>query len=298
MSSSDDLHITIGQFALITRLSKKALRLYDRRGILVPARDPVNNYRYYGTDQIDVGLKIKMLAWMGFGLAEIETILDRLPPAPDPDGQFASSADRDYLENLFKKRLAETQVQIQELKKVEEVLLGQTAIDVLYMKDTPPTLKEVPAFRVISKRERGPVGPTTGQLIGELMAQIYRPENQRGQVTVSGPPMTFYHDFDPELAPEKHEIDLNDLDIEIAFPVTGKVTVDDDFEVKNIPDARVVSVVHTGPYDEVSGAYRKVFQHVEQEHLAITGVCREIYLNNPQEVPPEELLTEVQLPVA
>ncbi len=41
--------MTIGAFAERTRLSAKALRLYDRLGLLVPARvDRANGYRLYG----------------------------------------------------------------------------------------------------------------------------------------------------------------------------------------------------------------------------------------------------------
>jgi PPM family protein phosphatase len=39
-------YITIGEFAERTRLSPKALRLYDRLGLVVPAKvDPGSGYR-------------------------------------------------------------------------------------------------------------------------------------------------------------------------------------------------------------------------------------------------------------
>jgi protein phosphatase len=46
--------MTIGEFAGRTRLSPKALRLYDRLGLLPPVRtDPASGYRFYGEDQVD-----------------------------------------------------------------------------------------------------------------------------------------------------------------------------------------------------------------------------------------------------
>jgi hypothetical protein len=46
--------ISIGEFARRSRLSLKALRLYDERGVLVPSRvDHVSGYRYYDTAQLD-----------------------------------------------------------------------------------------------------------------------------------------------------------------------------------------------------------------------------------------------------
>jgi DNA-binding transcriptional MerR regulator len=44
--------MTIGAFAERTRLSAKALRLYDRLGLVPPARtDPASGYRFYSEDQ-------------------------------------------------------------------------------------------------------------------------------------------------------------------------------------------------------------------------------------------------------
>jgi DNA-binding transcriptional MerR regulator len=46
--------ISIGEFARRSRLSLKALRLYDERGVLVPARvDQGSGYRYYDTAQLE-----------------------------------------------------------------------------------------------------------------------------------------------------------------------------------------------------------------------------------------------------
>ncbi|GAB2904611.1 hypothetical protein GCM10022245_45230 [Streptomyces mayteni] len=46
--------LTIGAFAMASRLSPKALRLYDELGLLPPARvDPVTGYRRYAPEQLD-----------------------------------------------------------------------------------------------------------------------------------------------------------------------------------------------------------------------------------------------------
>jgi DNA-binding transcriptional MerR regulator len=63
--------IPIGRFSVVTRLSLKALRYYDEKGILVPkAKDPFTGYRYYTGDQIAVGVKISTLTGLGFSLEE------------------------------------------------------------------------------------------------------------------------------------------------------------------------------------------------------------------------------------
>ncbi|MHC1591875.1 MAG: MerR family transcriptional regulator [Candidatus Helarchaeales archaeon] len=71
--------ISIGRFSLITRLSKKALRIYDKKGILVPLeKDIITGYRYYSLSQIEVGIKIKILTTLGFRLDEVARILKAL----------------------------------------------------------------------------------------------------------------------------------------------------------------------------------------------------------------------------
>ena len=48
--------ISIGEFARRSRLSIKALRLYDKRRLLVPARvDEASGYRYYDAAELEGG---------------------------------------------------------------------------------------------------------------------------------------------------------------------------------------------------------------------------------------------------
>jgi DNA-binding transcriptional MerR regulator len=68
--------IPIGRFSLITRLSQKALRLYDEQGLLVPQEKNVfTRYRYYTGTQIARGVLIKTVGEHGFSLTGIEMIL-------------------------------------------------------------------------------------------------------------------------------------------------------------------------------------------------------------------------------
>ncbi|MGA9097525.1 MAG: MerR family transcriptional regulator [Methanotrichaceae archaeon] len=61
--------IPISRFSIITRISPKALRYYDQKGLLVPAaKDPFTGYRYYTADQLERGLRIKTLCNLGFTL--------------------------------------------------------------------------------------------------------------------------------------------------------------------------------------------------------------------------------------
>jgi DNA-binding transcriptional MerR regulator len=67
--------ISIGEFARRSRLSPKALRLYDELGVLVPARvDQASGYRYYDVGQVDVARLVAMLRQLDLPLAAIREL--------------------------------------------------------------------------------------------------------------------------------------------------------------------------------------------------------------------------------
>jgi DNA-binding transcriptional MerR regulator len=68
--------ISIGEFARRSRLSVKALRLYDELGVLAPARvDRNSGYRYYDAAQLEAARLIAMLRQLEFPLAAIKELL-------------------------------------------------------------------------------------------------------------------------------------------------------------------------------------------------------------------------------
>jgi DNA-binding transcriptional MerR regulator len=72
--------MTIGEFAEQTRLSPKALRLYDQLGLLVPrSTDPTNGYRLYGDEQIQRARTVGLLRRLYMPLAVIAEVVDAAP---------------------------------------------------------------------------------------------------------------------------------------------------------------------------------------------------------------------------
>ena len=68
--------VSIGEFARRSRLSVKALRLYDELGVLVPARvDEASGYRYYDVAQLDAARLVAMLRQLDLPLSTIRELL-------------------------------------------------------------------------------------------------------------------------------------------------------------------------------------------------------------------------------
>lgn len=276
--------IPIGKFSLMTRLSQKALRLYDRKGLLVPeVKDSFTGYRYYTVPQIEQGMKIKTFTFLGFSLEEISMLLDA-----------ENAGNYEFIETCFRKRLEEVRLEVGKLQKIEGILQGACkhsgkVMEIFKMSVTEPVIKEIPELRVLSKREKGNFVETIGKLINEICACVSSPENQRNRVKTTGPIMFLCHD---------EEYKETGADIEIALPVSGRVSVEDPrMEIKTLPAIRAVSVVYRGPYHGVEAGYNKIFSYAEENNLETFMPSRELYFNDPAEVPEEELMTEVQVQI-
>ena len=73
--------MTSGAFARASRLSRKALRLYDELGLLCPVRvNPVSQYRFYAPAQLEQARLVAWLRRLGMPLASIRAV-STLPPA-------------------------------------------------------------------------------------------------------------------------------------------------------------------------------------------------------------------------
>jgi DNA-binding transcriptional MerR regulator len=117
--------IPIGQFAAASRLSLKALRLYDENGLLRPANvDLDTGYRSYRIDQLRWATLIGLLRGAGMPLVEIRRVLD------DPDvsriDEYEATlthelAERQRVLAYVRRYLKEEQMIFEvDVKKVEE----------------------------------------------------------------------------------------------------------------------------------------------------------------------------------
>ena len=274
--------LPIGTFSRITHLSQKALRLYDERGLLVPAaRDICTGYRYYTYVQVERGIRIRHLLWLGFGLSEVEEILDA-----------RERGDAGAIREHIAERLAATEREVGRLHVIAEALQRQKQDPLngeLSMSITEPLIKDIPTQRVLSRREKGVYHEAIPRMIRELFTYVCPEDGRQPAARIAGPVMFICHD---------EEYRETDADIEVVIPITGPVTLDGgSVEVRTLPGGRFFSVLHTGPYPGVGKAYERLFTAMNERRLMLVGPSRELYLNDPDEVREEELLTEVQFPV-
>ena len=66
---------TIGQLAKLAGISTKTLRVYERKGLLIPERNDENKYRMYGEEAVRTLEKIQLMKWLDFSLDQIAEFL-------------------------------------------------------------------------------------------------------------------------------------------------------------------------------------------------------------------------------
>lgn len=97
--------MTVGEFALATGLSTKALRFYDERGLLAPADvDAHSGYRRYAPGQIRTAAQIRVLRAAGLTVDDVRSVL--ADPASLPARLEAHAAELRRRRDLEDRALA------------------------------------------------------------------------------------------------------------------------------------------------------------------------------------------------
>jgi effector-binding domain-containing protein len=268
--------LSIGTFSMITRLTQKAIRYYEDKGLLVPARKEITGYRWYSYEQVPRGLLLRRLSDLGFSIEDIRAVVEMTEKGSDPSA----------MDPILKRRVRAIDEEVAALEAIRGSLERFRPQEVFDMKNEEPIVKEIPATRVISKTDKGTYAEVTPRLLGELFSVVMGPQGRN--VRVAGPPMAIYHD---------EEYKEKDATVEMAIPIAGRLEVDEGVEIRTIPPMKVMSAIHKGPYNQVGAAWGRLFKYLEERGIPPAGMARELYLNDPGKTPESELLTEVQVPI-
>lgn len=87
-----------------------------------------------------------------------------------------------------------------------------------------------------------------------------------------------------------------EMTVKICLPVAsfGGNYTNGEFKLEKLSSFKCVSTQHLGPWQEISGAYCGLMQHIEQEGFKYSGNCREVYVNCDFENQ-QNCITEVQM---
>jgi effector-binding domain-containing protein len=270
--------IPIGRFSMITRLTCKALRFYDETGLLSPAvKDRFTGYRYYQLSQIERGVMIRSLVDLGFPLAKVSDVI-----------VAKESGNNERVTSLIKEQRSHVLSEIERLRSVDHLLYRQQ-MEIFSMIVSEPKIKEIESLRILSIRDKGEYGEVITRLIKQLCEFLGSPQTSSYQFSITGPFMTIYHDG---------EYKEFDADVEVAVPVTGRLPEKiPGIVISNLPGGKFASAIHKGSYQDVHESWGKLYEWTANQGFEPKSPCRDNYLNDPNEVAEEELLTELLIPI-
>ena len=145
-------------------------------------------------------------------------------------------------------------------------------------------IQELPARPTLSIRTRSHLEGLP-EVIRKSFAAIGQAIGQKGEFP-AGPPFTAYYNMD-----------MQDLDVELGFPVSHSLPGVGDIQAGEIQAGKFAVCIHIGPYNEIESAYRALSAWVEEQGYKASGVAYEFYLNDPAEIPPEALQTQIAFPL-
>lgn len=145
-------------------------------------------------------------------------------------------------------------------------------------------VKEQPATHVLAVRTRTAVQNLPG-VLGDCYRKIMLYLMELGQQPAGAPYVAYFN------------MDMNDLDIEAGYPVASTLPGREDMQPGEFPAGKTLSTLHTGPYDQMAAAYNEMNAWIQANHQQPTGTVYEFYLNNPAEVTPGELQTQIVMPL-
>lgn len=151
------------------------------------------------------------------------------------------------------------------------------------------TLVDVPDQLVLGMQTRGHYAETPA-----VIAEIVRYAVANG-VQFAGMPIALMHEAGRDAA-EKADRDGTAV-IDVAFPIARTVSGGERVQCYELPGGRMAKTVHKGPHDACGPAYAALFEWLVKNGLRLAGLPREICLNDPRTVKPEDLLTEICAPV-
>lgn len=268
--SVNDL-LPIGRFSRLCRSSVKALRHYEREGLLHPAHvDPDSGYRYYAVAQALEAERIRVLRSLDLPIAEIRELL-RERDAEATRGRLEAHGRR------IRERIDEQQ---RALAYLERLIEEEDMSHEIQLRDLSE--QSVVSMRENVKKE------DIGAFMGRALRKLYVHAGLRF-ARPAGPPFSVYHD---EEWPEEG------MDMEVCLPVSRELRGKDPVRSQRLEGCRAACLVHAGSYDQVGQAYCTLGAWLKDKGLEPDGPPREVYLVGPgRGRDPADYRTEIVWPV-
>ncbi|MFH8497603.1 MerR family transcriptional regulator [Streptomyces coeruleorubidus] len=278
--------LTIGAFAARARLSAKALRLYDRLGLLSPAYvDEATGYRYYRAGQVERARLVAMLRQLDMPLARIAEVV--------------AAGDGPTAAELLGAYWADVEARVAGQRTLAEYLRGRLSgrSSEMYRKFAVETV-DVPEQVVITEK-RHTLADELPTWIGAALGRLEEAARECGGMT--GVPYVAYH---AEVSME------SDGPAEACVPVADEAAARAWVErhgrawetaVRVEPARRLAYTRITKAqvaHPQILAAFEAVEEWMAAQGLAAAGPCRELYFADWEAAGADDPVCDVAFPVS
>lgn len=244
----EDAYLTIGQFGRLVQLSRKALRLYDDRGILTPAHiDPDSGYRYYTRAQVATARRIQLLRVMAMPLDAIAAVL------------VAWEEDTVEAQRLIRVHVAAVEKQLTAVQLAARLLLEEMIPEKERQMPFTFAEKEMPAQTVVSIRRHITV-PAYHEWIMPALRQMWSHIEAAGAQPAGDPVALYYGPVNEE----------DNGPVEICVPFHGTVMPQGEIKVRELPAHKAVQLRTYGEYNrypKLLEMWNAVGRYVQEHNL-------------------------------
>lgn len=263
----------IGDFSKMSKVTIKALRHYEKEGLLIPSYvDENTGYRYYESNQLVDISKIVAFKQIGFSLSEIKKIMNQ-------------TLDMKTMLNQKKEELQENITESYcRLSKINYLLEEKNMESEIFE-------KVVPSYYVYYKEGILKDYSGSSQFIQESGMECLK---LNPSIKCVEPDYCFVNYLDGGYKKENIKIRYSQAVVKEKEPFKEN----DSIKFKQLEEETCICIYHKGAYEELGNSYNKILKYIEENHYEIKDSPRECYIDgiwNKEDV--SEWLTEIQIPI-
>ena len=261
--------LKIGEFSKLSMLTVKALRFYEKEGLLNPTHvDEWTGYRFYEASQLETVATIKALRQLDFSVEEIKAHLSGVP-----------------LKEALRAKQAELQQKQADISaRISVINYLMEESDMKYQ----AVMKDIVECIVYSEERTLEKYSDVTTLVLESAEECLR---LNPGMECTKPDYGFCEYLDGEYRE-------TDMRIRYSQAVTKSGVGNERIRFRTLPATKAICIYHKGPYDRLGEAYAYIYRYVAENGYEVTGLHREVYIDgiwNKENA--EDWLTEIQLPV-
>lgn len=261
--------LKIGEFSKLSMLTIKALRLYEKEGLLLPARvDEWTGYRFYEASQLETAAAIKALRQLDFSLEEIKAHLSGVPLK---DALRAKKAELQQRQADISARISIINYLMEESEMKYQAVVKEIGETIVYSEE-----------RVLERYS------DVSMLVLGSATECRR---LNPDIECTKPDYGFCEYLDGE------HMEAN-MRVRYSQAVTKMGVGNERIQFRVLPATKAICIYHKGAYDRLGEAYAYIYRYAAENGYEVAGFHRECYIDgiwNKEDV--EDWLTEIQLPV-